>query len=97
MVYPRLVHQRCWVHKMRNILAKVRKRESDAVKTAARRRPSNSGASVSAPSIGTENPQPGWVRMCLDGKGIPNVGVDALGGGVYSTCPGVPMEIPAKT
>jgi len=53
MVYPRLVHQRCWVHKMRNILAKVRKRESDAVKTAARRRPSNSGASVSAPSIGT--------------------------------------------
>jgi len=51
MVYPRLVHQRCWVHKMRNIPEKVHKWDSDAVKTAARRRPSNSGASASAPSI----------------------------------------------
>lgn len=31
-VYPRAAHQRCWVHKMRNILEKVRKRDSDAVK-----------------------------------------------------------------
>jgi len=31
-VYPRAQHQRCWVHKMRNILDKVRKRDHDAVK-----------------------------------------------------------------
>ncbi len=31
-VYPRVLHQRCWVHKMRNILDKVRKRDHDAVK-----------------------------------------------------------------
>jgi putative transposase len=31
-IYPRLPHQRCWVHKMRNILEKVRKRDHDAVK-----------------------------------------------------------------
>jgi len=31
-VYPRVAHQRCWVHKMRNILDKVRKRDRDAVK-----------------------------------------------------------------
>jgi transposase-like protein len=31
-VYPRVPHQRCWVHKMRNILEKVRKRDYDAVK-----------------------------------------------------------------
>ena len=31
-VYPRALHQRCWVHKMRNILEKVRKRDYDAVK-----------------------------------------------------------------
>ncbi len=34
-VYPRAAHQRCWVHKMRNILEKVRKRDYDAVKTGA--------------------------------------------------------------
>jgi len=34
-VYPRVPHQRCWVHKMRNILEKVRKRDSAAVKPAA--------------------------------------------------------------
>jgi len=34
-VYPRVAHQRCWVHKMRNILDKVRKRDYDAVKTGA--------------------------------------------------------------
>ena len=34
-VYPRAPHQRCWVHKMRNILDKVRKRDYDAVKTGA--------------------------------------------------------------
>ena len=31
-VYPRVPHQRCWVHKMRNILEKVRKRDYDQVK-----------------------------------------------------------------
>ena len=31
-VYPRAPHQRCWVHKMRNILQKVRRRDYDAVK-----------------------------------------------------------------
>ncbi|MGH9785691.1 MAG: IS256 family transposase [Terriglobia bacterium] len=31
-VYPRVQHQRCWVHKMRNILEKVRKRDYNAVK-----------------------------------------------------------------
>jgi putative transposase len=35
VVYPRVSHQRCWVHKMRNILQKVKKRDYDAVKTAA--------------------------------------------------------------
>jgi putative transposase len=32
VVYPREAHQRCWVHKMRNILEKVKKRDHDAVK-----------------------------------------------------------------
>jgi putative transposase len=31
-VYPRAAHQRCWVHKMRNILESVRRRDHDAVK-----------------------------------------------------------------
>jgi putative transposase len=31
-VFPRVAHQRCWVHKMRNILDKVRRRDHDAVK-----------------------------------------------------------------
>lgn len=31
-VYPHVEHQRCWVHKMRNILEHVRKRDYDAVK-----------------------------------------------------------------
>ena len=31
-IYPQAQHQRCWVHKMRNILEKVRKRDYDAVK-----------------------------------------------------------------
>src|ERR1700674_923403 len=34
-VYPRVRHQRCWVHKMRNILEKVRKRDFDEVKAGA--------------------------------------------------------------
>ena len=34
-VYPRVPHQRCWVHKMRNILEKVRKRDYDEVKAGA--------------------------------------------------------------
>ena len=31
-VYPRPLHQRCWVHKMRNLLEKVRRRDYEAVK-----------------------------------------------------------------
>jgi putative transposase len=31
-VYPRALHQRCWVHKMRNILERVRKRDYEDVK-----------------------------------------------------------------
>ncbi len=34
-VYPRVLHQRCWVHKMRNILEHVRKRDYDEVKLGA--------------------------------------------------------------
>ncbi|HVN82657.1 MAG TPA: IS256 family transposase [Terriglobia bacterium] len=34
-VYPRVLHQRCWVHKMRNILEKVRKCDYDQVKRGA--------------------------------------------------------------
>ena len=34
-VYPRVKHQRCWVHKMRNILERVRKRDYDEVKRSA--------------------------------------------------------------
>lgn len=35
VVYPKAIHQRCWVHKMRNILERVRKRDYDAVKQGA--------------------------------------------------------------
>ena len=34
-VYPRVRHQRCWVHKMRNILEKVGKRDCDEAKAGA--------------------------------------------------------------
>jgi len=34
-VYPQVLHQRCWVHKMRNILEKVRRSDHDAVKAEA--------------------------------------------------------------
>jgi putative transposase len=34
-VYPRVQHQRCWVHKMRNILGKARKCDYDEVKAGA--------------------------------------------------------------
>src|SRR5882762_6143478 len=34
-VYPRVRHQRCWMHKMRNILEKVRKSDYDEVKAGA--------------------------------------------------------------
>jgi putative transposase len=34
-VYPRARHQRCWVHKMRNILEKARKRDYDEMKVGA--------------------------------------------------------------
>lgn len=36
-VYPRALHQRCWVHKMRNICEAVRRRDHDAVKAAAQK------------------------------------------------------------
>ena len=34
-VYPRVAHQRCWVHKMRNILEHVRRRDYDEVRQGA--------------------------------------------------------------
>ena len=34
-VYPRVRHQRCWVHKMRNILQKVRRADHDQAKAGA--------------------------------------------------------------
>jgi transposase-like protein len=34
-VYPRTLHQRCWVHKMRKILEHVRRRDFPAVKNSA--------------------------------------------------------------
>lgn len=34
-VYPRVAHQRCWAHKMRNIGEQVRKRDREAVKAEA--------------------------------------------------------------
>ncbi len=34
-VYPRVLHQRCWVHKMRNLLEPVRQRDYETVKTMA--------------------------------------------------------------
>src|SRR5437667_328008 len=36
-VYPRARHQRCWVHKMRNICEAVRRRDHDRVKRDAQR------------------------------------------------------------
>jgi len=36
-VYPRARHQRCWVHKMRNILEKVRRRDETQVKAQAQK------------------------------------------------------------
>ncbi|WP_447977236.1 IS256 family transposase [Candidatus Nitrospira bockiana] len=33
-VYPRVPHQRCWVHKLRNVLGRVRRRDHAAVKAA---------------------------------------------------------------
>jgi putative transposase len=35
-VYPEVAHQRCWAHKMRNIIEKVRKRDQEEVKADAR-------------------------------------------------------------
>ena len=36
-VYPRVRHQRCWVHKMRNILEKVRRCDEQQVKAQAQK------------------------------------------------------------
>lgn len=33
MVYPRVAHQRCWVHKLRNLLSTARRRDHAAMKT----------------------------------------------------------------
>ncbi len=35
-IYPRVAHQRCWVHKMRNILQGVRRRDRAAIKADAK-------------------------------------------------------------
>jgi len=35
VVYPRVLHQKCWVHKMRNLLEKVRQRDYDGVRAEA--------------------------------------------------------------
>lgn len=37
IVYPRIAYQRCWAHKTRNVLDKVRKRDQEAVKKALNR------------------------------------------------------------
>jgi len=37
VVYPGVRHQRCWVHKLRNILDAVRRRDQDTVKTDAQK------------------------------------------------------------
>ncbi len=34
-IYPHALHQRCWVHKMRKIREKVRRRDYDMVKRGA--------------------------------------------------------------
>lgn len=36
-VYPRVRHQRCWVHKMRNLLGKTKRRDEEKVKTEAQK------------------------------------------------------------
>ena len=36
-VYPRVRHQRCWVHKMRNILEKVKRRDEQEIKSEAQK------------------------------------------------------------
>jgi putative transposase len=36
-VYPRVRHQRCWVHKMRNILEKAKRRDEKQIKTQAQK------------------------------------------------------------
>jgi putative transposase len=36
-VYPQVRHQRCWVHKMRNILEKVRRRDESQIKAQAQK------------------------------------------------------------
>ena len=36
-VYPRARHQRCWVHKMRNILEKVKRRDEQQIKSEAQK------------------------------------------------------------
>lgn len=37
IVYPRIAYQRCWAHKTRNVLDKVRKKDQEAVKKALNR------------------------------------------------------------
>jgi transposase-like protein len=63
VVYPRVAHQRCWVHKLRNLLNTVRQRDHAAVKAdaqviyqAASRREAEAHARAFARSWQTEYP-----------------------------------------
>jgi putative transposase len=67
VVYPRVGHQRCWVHKMRNILEKVRKRDYESVKRDAQaiyQAPNRKAAEVSFRrfAVRWRNPYPAMVR-----------------------------------
>jgi putative transposase len=65
-VYSRALHQRCWVHKMRNILEKVKKRDYEQVKADAQaiyraenRKQIPGGWPALLPTLATELSQPG--------------------------------------
>lgn len=58
-VYPQVRHQRCWVHKMRNILEKVRRRDYEGAKADAQAIYRAEGAGVS--------PLPGLLAERLSG------------------------------
>ena len=60
-VYPRALHQRCWVHKMRNILERVRKRDYDEVKKGAQ--------AIMGPRVGAR-PKPPFVLSVVAGSAI---------------------------
>lgn len=69
-VYPHMAHQRCWVHKMRNLLAPVRRRDHAAVKAglqAIYQAPSLSAAHAAARQFQRrwEGPYPQLVRSLV--------------------------------